>query len=382
MYQAPKAALNATPGSSSSTSATSTIVLLGEAPGADEERQGRPFVGLTGKLLRETLLPEANLDADSFHILNTFVRRPPDNNLDLWTATKTDWKKQNGFFPPQAPTGTSAGEPLGKKRYLLPEHYWQLVELDRRLNELKPDLIIAMGSTALWAISGQAGISNQRGNFFDSRYGRAIATYHPSAVARQWSFRPLVWADLNKVRCWIDGTLPAPLKRKLWINPSFSEIANVYALFNRNPSWLLGVDIETSPSTDQITCISFATATEGICIPIWTKDGGLAASGQTGFDDTNYWSLDDEVKAWRWIARFAQLPNPKVLQNGLYDCQYLLDAPIDIRLRNAHDDTAVMMHAYQPELPKALGTLSSLFLNEPSWKQMRTSVKDENKADD
>jgi hypothetical protein len=70
------------------------------------------------------------------------------------------------------------------------------------------------------------------------------------------------------------------------------------------------------------------------------------------------------------------------MQNGLYDSQYLLDAPIDIRLRNWHDDTAILHHALQPELPKALGTLASLYLNEPSWKQMRTSKKDEAKADE
>ena len=351
-----------------------TIVLLGEAPGEEEARFGTPFIGTTGKLLKNSLLPEAGFDIAQFHVLNTFIKRPPNNDLTAWTANKTEWKKRFGTWPPSGPAGTSANNPLGKNRFLLPEHYWQLVELDRRLTELKPDLIIALGATALWAISGISGIGNYRGNFFDSRYGRAIATYHPAAVARQWSFRPYVWADLTKAKNWLEGTLPAPMKRRLWINPTFAEIANVYALFNRNPGWLLGVDIETCPSIDQITCISFATAAEGICIPIWNKDGSS--------EGHNYWlSLDDEVKAWTWIRRFAQLPNRKVLQNGLYDLQYLIDT-LDIRLRNAYDDTAIMQHAYQPELQKALGTLSSLYLNEPSWKQMRTATKDENKADD
>jgi len=65
----------------------------------------------------------------------------------------------------------------------------------------------------------------------------------------------------------------------------------------------------------------------------------------------------------------------------LYDAQYLLDAPIPIVLRNYIHDTSLAQHAYQPELPKALGILASLYLNEPSWKQMRASAKDA-KADE
>jgi len=46
------------------------------------------------------------------------------------------------------------------------------------------------------------------------------------------------------------------------------------------------------------------------------------------------------------------------------------------------DDTSILQHSLQPELPKALGTLASLYLNEPSWKFMRESSKDDNKADE
>lgn len=341
------------------------LVILGEAPGADEEIAKQPFVGSSGRLLRDRLFPDAGLDVDQWHILNTFLKRPPGNDLKNWTANKTELKKL-GLIPQGAPL---------KGRYLLPEHAWQLEELHQRLAELKPDLILAMGATALWALSGESAITTYRGNFFQTRYGRALATYHPAATLYQWSNMPLTWADLNKVRMYLDGSLPSPLRRRLWINPSFAEIACVYARFARNPSLELGVDIETCPSIGQITTVSFASISEGICIPIWDRYAGR--------ETQNYWpTVADEVKAWRWIERFGQLPNPKVMQNGLYDSQYFLDAPLPIILRNWSNDTAIMQHSYQPELPKALGTLSSLYLNEPSWKQMRTSAKDMNKADE
>jgi hypothetical protein len=175
-----------------------------------------------------------------------------------------------------------------------------------------------------------------------------------------------------KTRLFLDGQLPAPLRRTFYVNPTFQEIAYVHAAMAANPAWTVGVDIETSPRSGQITTISFSTPTFGLCIPLWDKETGAS-----------YWpTVADEVRAWRWIARFAELPNPKVTQNGNYDMQWLLDGPLPVRLRNMRDDTATLQHALQPELPKALGTLASLYLNEPSWKQMRTSAKDEVKADE
>lgn len=345
-------------------SPSKTLVILGEAPGAEEEQSGKPFVGASGKLLKETLLPSAGLDEGQFHILNVFTERPPNNDLKLFTANKTELKRLG--LP-------ATGDPLSG-RYLLPAYRTHLVELDIRLKELQPDLIIALGGTALWAISGDDKIGTHRGNFFQSRYGEAIATFHPAALLRQWSNMPLAWADLRKVRSWLDNTLVPPMKRRLWINPSWKEIADVYTRFKKNPHWTLGVDIETCPSIDQITTVSFGAAHESICIPVWDRYATTELS--------NYWPTPiEEVRAWRWIERYAALPNNKVMQNGLYDSQYFIDSPIDIRLTNWYDDTAILQHSLQPELPKALGTLASLYLNEPSWKQMRASVKDA-KADE
>jgi hypothetical protein len=318
------------------------------------------------------LMTEAGLDRRQWHILNTFIKRPPNNDLKdaSWTLNKTEWKREFGGVPPADP-------PPLKKRFLRPEHYWQISELRTRLELLQPDLILAMGATALWALSGEDAITTFRGNFFTSRYGRAIATLHPASVLYQHGNKPILWADLVKVKGWLDGTLPEPIKRRLWVNPTFAEIEALYRRWLACPPKAhIGVDIETCPGLGQITTVSFATPSEGICIPIWDR---------YCYDPSkqNYWqTAADEVRAWRWIERFAKLPGAKVMQNGLYDSQYFCDAPIDIRLVNWNDDTAIVQHAYQPELPKALGTLASLYLNEPGWKSMRQKAGDMNKADE
>jgi len=248
-----------------------------------------------------------------------------------------------------------------------------MVEETRDLiSQIKPDLIIGLGATALWLLSGESAITSYRGTFFNSNLGMAICTFHPAAVLRQWSYYPIAWADLSKVNQFLSKTLPAPLRREFYINPTFAEIKLVYNIFAQDPSLVLGVDIETVPSQAQITTVSFSTPTLGICIPIWDRYAK---------EEPSYWSPEDEVSIWRWIDLFAKLPNKKVLQNGLYDSQYFLEAPIPIRLRNYSDDTNILHHALQPELPKDLCTLASLYLNEPAWKQMRKADK-ERKADE
>lgn len=344
---------------------TKTLVLLGEAPGEEEEKKGVPFVGASGYLLRTKLLPDAGLDIADWHILNVFSDRPPNNNLDAWTRNKTELKREFGLTP------NGLGPPI-RNRYLLPEYQHHVQETRRRLAALRPDLVVGLGGVALWLLTGDAAVGTYRGTFFKTPWGQGLATYHPAAILRQYSFLPITWADLRKVSLFLEGKLPAPLRREFIVNPSFAEIGFAYSRFLAMPRETLGVDIETSPKSGMMTTISFSTPSFGICIPIWDKETGKS-----------FWATAaDEVRAWRWIAKFAALPNPKVGQNGNYDMQWLLDGPLAIRLANYGDDTSTLQHAMQPELPKALGTLASLYLNEPSWKQMRTSAKDEVKADE
>lgn len=343
-----------------------TILLIGEAPGEEEEKQGKPFIGSSGKLLDE-LLSISGFTRAQCHITNVFTERPPGNDLKQWTLTKTDLRKL-GF----SETGRL---PQLSKRYLHPEREPELSRLRQELSEIRPDLIIALGGTALWALTGDGRITQGRGVLWDTDYGgRAIATYHPAAILRQWDLRPVAWADLRKARRWLLGALEPPLDRQLYINPSEEELALVYERFAAQPSDLLGVDIETAPGCDQITTVAIATPSLGVCIPLWDRYTLPTLCNC-------YATPSGEAAAWGWVRRFLALPNPKVMQNGLYDMQYLLDV-LDLRARGVVHDTAILQNALQPELPKALGTLASLYLNEPLWKNMRESAKDENKADE
>lgn len=342
-----------------------TLLLLGEAPGEEEVKQGKPFVGPSGKLVDE-LLQISGFRREQFHVTNVFTERPPGNDIKEWTVTKTELKKL-GY----SETGRL---PQLQKRYLHPDREPELLRLGDELRSLKPTFIIALGGTALWALTGDGRITQGRGVLFDAFGAKAIATYHPAAILRAWDLRPLAWADIRKARRYLSGTLEAPLRREIYINPTEEELEHVYGQFAKNPTDLLGVDIETAPADGQITTVAFATPTLGICIPLWDRYT-LPALCQA------HATVAGETAAWKWIRRYCDLPNPKVMQNGLYDLQYLLDV-MDLRPKNVLHDTAIMQNALQPELPKALGTLASLYLNEPLWKNMRESAKDDAKADE
>lgn len=341
------------------------VLLVGEAPGEEEVEAGnKPFVGPAGRLLNR-LLNDAGLRREQLHLTNVFSERPPRNDLLQWSTTKTEIKKlDRNYATPKMPSG----------KYLLPQYLPHLGRLQHEISELGPDLIIGLGAVALWALTGDSKIGNSRGAFIELPTCPSLFTFHPANILRQYENYALAWRDLVKARKALNGELSPPLVRRLCINPTFEEMEEYYERFASNPFDTIGVDIETRPAAGQLTCIAFALPQDAICIPIWNPD--------TTPERCNvYPTARDEATAIGWIMRFGQLPNPKVLQNGLYDMQWLLDW-LDIRLKNVYDDTAILQHVIQPELPKALGTLASLYLNEPLWKYMRTSVKDVNKADE
>lgn len=340
------------------------LLILGEAPGEEEEAAGRPFVGASGRFLRE-LFHDAGLDINQWHITNVLTERPPHNLLKNITITKTDAKKANVPLPPSA-------SPLGK-RYLLPSWQGQADATLSWIRQQRFDFILCLGGTALWLLTGDNRIGLFRGNLFTAEGVTCLATYHPAAVLREYKNRPISWSDLRKVRGHLEGSLAPALQRTFIYNPTWDEMEEAYQHFDSDRSAPMGVDIETAPTIGQITTISFAWPDYAICIPIWDK----AATGVPHV----YADVKDEIRAWRMIQRFSQLPHRKVLQNGLYDMQYLLEAPLPIRLRNATEDTNILSHAIEPELPKDLGMLASTRLNEPGWKQMRSKHAEE-KAED
>ena len=332
----------------------SKVVIVGEAPGQSEEREGRPFVGESGKLL-ERMMQDAGMNLHQCSILNVLTERPPQNKIDFFYRSKKDLPDDYDFQKyPQVAYG----------KYLSPEVLHYVEQVRQTVLDLKPNLILALGNTALWAFTGLYGIAKARGTVHDTKYGKLIPLYHPAAVIRQWALRPICVADFMKAHHEAKFPEVRRPRRHLLIRPTLSEIYEFERLYlTRTP--FRSFDIETQAG--QITCISIApTPDRSLCIPLYDREK----------PDGNYWSLDDERVVWKWVRDQLTADGiTRLAQNGLYDIQYLAKQGVLIPM--LEEDTMLLHHAMYPELKKGLGFLASIYTNELSWKHMLKEAKKE-----
>ena len=144
------------------------VMLVGEAPGANEDEQGRPFVGRAGKLLDE-LLAEAGLEREQVYITNVVKARPPRNR------------------DPKA----------GEVAHHMP---W----LEAELALVQPRLVIPLGRHALEHFADDVKISEVHGTEMTER-GRALfPLYHPAAALRGQGLRATLFEDARKLRKALD----------------------------------------------------------------------------------------------------------------------------------------------------------------------------------
>jgi len=145
----------------------SGLMFVGEGPGAEENIQGRPFVGRAGQLLTK-IIEAMHFTRQDVFIANIVKCQPPGNRAPL-----------HGEIDACAP-------------YLL-----------RQLKVIQPAVIVALGSVAAnYFVPGEMKISSLRGTFYDFQGSKVMPTYHPSYLVRNEGNRKLrkdVWDDMQKV---------------------------------------------------------------------------------------------------------------------------------------------------------------------------------------
>ena len=147
----------------------SKIMLIGEAPGANEDKEGLPFVGRAGALL-DKMLAAIDLDRKKVYISNIINYRPPDN---------------------RRPTEDEV------KRYL--------PYITKHIEIINPKILVLLGSTAMNALIGnEVVISKMRGKWIEKKFGNCktsvIITFHPAFLMRQPAQKKLAWIDLKMIR--------------------------------------------------------------------------------------------------------------------------------------------------------------------------------------
>jgi uracil-DNA glycosylase family 4 len=322
------------------------IAFVGEAWGEHEERERMPFVGPAGWQLN-TMLRDAGIARHECFFTNCFNLRPrPTNKIENLCATR---KEVRHALPP-----------LSSGKYIRDEFLPELDRLYRELNEVDPNIVVCLGGTAAWAILRDGRISKLRGTISDSPVlagKKCLATFHPSYILQGgYEARHVTVLDLQKARRESEYPEIRRPRRVVYTEPLLNELGWFAEKFIAHAS-KLAVDIETRG--DRITCIGFAPAVDvALVVPFedLRKPGG------------NYWgSVEAELEAWAWVRRVLASPVPKVFQNGLFD-MHRLWRTYGIPCRNAEHDTMLLSHALQPESPKGLAFLGSVYTDESSWK--------------
>jgi uracil-DNA glycosylase len=315
------------------------IMLVGEAWGADEEREGIPFVGYSGQELNR-MLHEAGIMRSECFVTNVVNRRPPDNDLSHWIAFK---KKQR---TPQ--------HVLLRDKMVLPvvvDGYNQLLS---EIQLCQPNVIVTFGNLSMWALTGNWGILKWRGSQLRAEQGpKLIPTIHPASVLREWSQRSSVINDLRRVQRHIDSREYQKPDWNFILRPSFDKaISTLQMLFQRaeteaSPVWI-ELDLETR--SGHIACCGLS----------WSRVDAISIPFMCVENKEGYWAAEEEAHILHLMYRLLTHRNVRVRwQNGLYDAQYTH--------RHWHfvprgaQDTMISQHAIFSDLPKALYYQASIY---------------------
>lgn len=270
------------------------IMIVGEAPGSTEELVGQPFMGASGQELTK-MLSEAFINRTRCFITNVCKYRPPNNDISKFFLNKTEAKKQN------------VPETMG--RYPAPQIREGLAELEAEIQTVRPRVIIALGDTALWALTGQSGITKWRGSFLTRGSIRVIPTYHPAGVLRNWEWRSIAVHDLRRAASLLTHPVNEP-EYNFVIRPSFTTVMQTLALIAKQKR--IAVDIETRAR--HIACLGIA----------WDKHSAICIPFMDVHRPRGYWSTEEEAAIIWELYKILRASKIEIVgQNWVYDMQYI-----------------------------------------------------------
>ena len=333
------------------------IAIVGEAPGAEEEKGGLPFIGASGQELTR-MLSDAGIERSACFVTNLCMDRPSSNDIEQWVITKK--KGPKGFV-------SFRGRLVAPH---IPEEHERLVS---ELRSVGPNVVLALGDTALWALCPHSGTGKWRGSLLESDVIpglKVIPAYHPAFILRKWPNRWITVQDFRRAK-------KESLRKEL-ILPEYNFILGPdkyttcnylndlikKAMFSKEKIKLV-IDLEIFHK--EILCVGLATSKrDAICIPFISLKG--------------YWfDPETHTEVVSLLSRVLQHPNIAVCnQNIAFDKLFLFwrffikfDAAFDTMVGQGvlfpsggapkYNDETKNTRDSQGELPKNLGFLGSMY---------------------
>jgi DNA polymerase-1 len=235
----------------------------------------------------------------------------------------------------------------------------QLAELRVEINEINPNVILALGGTALWGLSGKSKISKHRGSIMWGMGHKFVPTYHPAHLLHSagggeikgyWNRQVMIFDFRRALTESASPSYDLP-NRVIQICNNSGEL---YEFLERYKDCKkMSVDIEAGGHCLPI-CIGLAfSPNHAMTVPLWNKDGISTIPDS------------DLTACWMMLANVLW-EKDIVGQNFNYDRDKL--RRLGFAIRHIHSDTLLKAFAINPELPKGLAFLTSVYTREPFYK--------------
>lgn len=318
-------------------------MIVGEFPGEAECQKNEPFIGYSGQELSR-MLHEAGIMRSECFLTYVARQRPFGNDLGVFMAMRK--------------ADISSAHVRIQDRWVLPVIAEGMERLKREVEMCRPNVIIALGNLALWALTGRWGITSWRGSTLSSTMQfaldyqpKVLATLHPSAILAQWEKRQIMVTDLRRAKKHSASPELIRPDYAFIIRPDFTtavQYLQMLLMLVGKRKLKLAVDIETRAG--HISCIGFAwSKTEAICIPFMCVER-----------PDGYWSLEEETQIIHLIMQLLTDPNLEgVGQNFLYDAQYIYRHWHFLAIPDR--DTMIAQHSCFSDMQKGLDFLSSMY---------------------
>ena len=331
------------------------IMLVGEAPGKDEVKEGRPFVGLAGQRLRQFLMM-VGIDPEAVYYTNMCKYQPPGNRLATWFDAN------------------------GQPNDLVLEG---LIELKQEINEVKPNVVVALGNFPNWALTGKSrwvkvkdtkeftytGIHDHRGSIYPWRFDpsvKVIPTFHPAYILREGMQDHGTWL------CDLEG-----IKRESEF-PEIRRPQKDIVLLNKQGASLMHMDEKTEKITLEPMVENERTIKDWLLddpektltVDIEYMGSKLLCCGMTVHRDTAIVVQTNTPESIDYCRSILTSGIPLNAQNAAFEASILewhYQMPI---MQHVKFDTMLAAHASNPELPKALDYLMSIYTDQPYHKGM------------
>lgn len=325
---------------------TAKIVMVGEAPGADEEadEHHRPFVGASGRELMR-IIREQGLKESDIYFTNVLKQRPNSkNDFDLFVRENP-------------------------KQYAI---HCKILAAELALLK-DANVFVPVGAEALTVLTGRRSIESWRGSIIPAtlptiKGKKCVSIIHPAAMLRQWLYRPSLVLDIARIKQEAlipDITLP---QRIYNIRPSYTQVVTELTRLIHSPR-LVSIDIESLPGQGKIVMVQVCDDPyNAMSILLQRRDG------------TSVWPIEQELVIWKLLAQLFETPRtlldgttaPRLIgQNfSTFDTYFLGVHGVrwELMARNIHLDTMEGFGCLQPQLSKGLDFLTSIYTREPYYK--------------